>query len=144
MSSEPELMMNSLNPHFGVLGEGEKTIVELAQALTSTRKFAAVNGLVFREPAMHPATTWARAPIRDLDSLPLPDEEVCSRAIMRAVRNPITSLAAAPVPTSALFVTIPPAIATASAAWTACFARSNTARANIRRHTIPSSTSCSL
>jgi anaerobic magnesium-protoporphyrin IX monomethyl ester cyclase len=76
MSSEPAAMMDALNAHFGVIGEGERTIVELAQALTSTRKFSEVNGLVFREPDGHLATTAPRGPIRDLDSLPLPDEEL--------------------------------------------------------------------
>lgn len=74
MSSEPEAMMDSLNPHFGVLGEGEVTIVELARQLTSARRYDEVNGIIFRAPDGRLTTTPARAPIRELDKLPFPDE----------------------------------------------------------------------
>lgn len=76
MSSEPEVMMESLNPNFGVLGEGEKTIVELARELSSSRKYSEVNGLIFREPDGRLRTTLPRAAIRDLNQIAFPDFEL--------------------------------------------------------------------
>lgn len=76
ISSEPELMMNALNPHFGILGEGENTMVELAEALASTQAFHKIPGLIFREPNGNLHKTPAREPIRDLGLLPFPDDEL--------------------------------------------------------------------
>lgn len=76
MSSEPEAMMEMLNPHFGVLGEGEVTIVELARELSTTRNFEGIDGLIFRDPDGRFRTTAGRAAIRDLDELPFPDEDL--------------------------------------------------------------------
>ena len=76
MSSEPEAMMEMLNPHFGVLGEGERTMVELLRELSSTRNFEEVDGLIFREADGRLRTTAGRAAILDLDELPFPDDEL--------------------------------------------------------------------
>jgi len=54
-----------------VLGEGEITIVELAEALLDGADLTGVRGLAFfEEEELH--ITAPREPIRDLDSLPLP------------------------------------------------------------------------
>ncbi|GFO61857.1 B12-binding domain-containing radical SAM protein [Geomonas silvestris] len=54
-----------------VLGEGEETLSELLQALAAGRDLAQVAGLLYRS-AGEVLGTPARAPIADLDALPLP------------------------------------------------------------------------
>ena len=39
LSSEPELIMSSLGATFGVIGEGEETITELAYKLSNSQQF---------------------------------------------------------------------------------------------------------
>ncbi|MBW1681153.1 MAG: cobalamin-dependent protein [Deltaproteobacteria bacterium] len=73
--SEPELMQNALGFDIGVVGEGEETIVELAEALTTGRDLHTVQGLVFRNRAGEIVKTKPRPPIMDLDALPYPDYE---------------------------------------------------------------------
>jgi len=76
ISSEPELMMNALKPDFGILGEGERTIIELAEALASTQNYDHVSGIIFRDSTGKLRTTPPRDAIRELDHLPFPDEEL--------------------------------------------------------------------
>ena len=54
-----------------VLGEGEETLKELLQALGAGGSLAAVAGLAYREGGK-PTRSAPRAPIRDLDALPIP------------------------------------------------------------------------
>jgi len=54
-----------------VRGEGEKTLLELAQALDSHHSLAKVNGLTYRHEGKI-VSTPNRAPIMDLNSLPYP------------------------------------------------------------------------
>ena len=75
ISSEPELMLKALNVDFGVIGEGEITIVELAHELTGNGNFSQVNGIVFESPSGELYRTTAREPIMDLDNIPYPDYE---------------------------------------------------------------------
>lgn len=75
VSSEPELMLEALGFDIGVIGEGEETIVELAEALTAGRDLEAIQGLVFRDREGTVVRTPSRPAIADLDSLPLPDYE---------------------------------------------------------------------
>ena len=61
---------------YGMIGEGEVTICELAEAMEGKRGIESVNGLIFRD---HINESWIitspREEIQDLDSLPLPDYE---------------------------------------------------------------------
>ena len=86
ISSEPVAMMDTLKPHFGVLGEGEQTMVELARELSSTRKYSEVSGLIYRDPDGELRTTPARAAIRDLGELPFPDDELLGGYYQRQSR----------------------------------------------------------
>ncbi len=54
-----------------VIGEGEETIVELANALEAGRSFDAIQGLVVRDGS-GTRSTGARTRIRKLDDIPLP------------------------------------------------------------------------
>lgn len=56
---------------FGVVGEGEKTLVELVKALAAGRKPSEVPGVAFCENGKA-TLALSRPPIKDLDSLPFP------------------------------------------------------------------------
>lgn len=72
ISSEPELIFTDLGVDFGVLGEGDVTVVELVRALESGSDLKQVDGIIFNDNG-RPFITRERAVIEDLDSLPLPD-----------------------------------------------------------------------
>jgi radical SAM superfamily enzyme YgiQ (UPF0313 family) len=73
VSSEPELMADMLGFTYGVVGEGEETIIELAEALEKGSKSHSISGLVFRDQYGKTVLTPPRKPVQDLDSLPYPD-----------------------------------------------------------------------
>lgn len=75
LSSQPELTMNGLGATFGVIGEGEETIVELAGTLAAGGDGANVKGLIYRKPDGTAGLTPPRPAISKLDSLPYPDYE---------------------------------------------------------------------
>jgi radical SAM superfamily enzyme YgiQ (UPF0313 family) len=75
LSSEPELMMRALGADFGVIGEGEETILELANALSNSQEYSSINGLIYRQSSGGWTTTSPRLPIQDIDSIPYPDYE---------------------------------------------------------------------
>lgn len=75
ITSSPVPAMEALEgADCGMIGEGEITICELAEAVEGKRDIHSVDGLIFRENG-----TWVqtnpRAEIMDLDSLPYPDYE---------------------------------------------------------------------
>ena len=76
LSSEPELIMNALGPDYGVIGEGERTIVELAERLGAGVEPVDVDGLIFRRSNGTLHRTPPRAAIKDLESLPYPNYEL--------------------------------------------------------------------
>ena len=64
ITSAPEVYMENIKPDYGVLGEGERTIVELVDALEGKRSFESVDGIItasFRTPPRE---------LSDLDDLP--------------------------------------------------------------------------
>lgn len=73
ISAEPPIAMAALEiVDYGVIGEGEITICDLAEALETGRQPATVSGIIYRTPeGFH--TTSPREDIADLDSLPWPD-----------------------------------------------------------------------
>lgn len=75
ISSNPKLVYESLDVDYGVVGEGELTILELAKCLTDGRNLEGVCGVVYRDAKGKAVVTEPREPIEDLDSLPLPDYE---------------------------------------------------------------------
>ncbi|MBF0284692.1 MAG: B12-binding domain-containing radical SAM protein [Magnetococcales bacterium] len=73
ISADPLEMVNLLKPDFGVVEEGEVTLVELLEFLQTGREdFARVDGLVWWEGET-PRQNATRAAIPDLDALPPPD-----------------------------------------------------------------------
>lgn len=75
LTSEPELIFDAIAPDFGVVGEGELTMVELLSELSGERRFERVDGIVFRDREGKAVLTAPREPIMDLDTLPYPDYE---------------------------------------------------------------------
>ena len=75
VAAMPRIMMEE-SPHtdFVAVGEGERTIVELADALEGQRPIASVDGLWYRDPAKPGEfiVTGHRADIPDIDTLPYP------------------------------------------------------------------------
>lgn len=59
---------------FGIIGEGEHTIVELVETLSHGGDIDSVDGIIYRKDNMLVATC-RRHEIENLDSLPLPDYE---------------------------------------------------------------------
>jgi len=75
LSSEPEMIMGALQVTYGVIGEGEETIVELARFLQYGGDIQTVPGIIYRNSSEELVRTSERAPIMDLDSLVYPDYE---------------------------------------------------------------------
>jgi radical SAM superfamily enzyme YgiQ (UPF0313 family) len=65
ITSAPEVYMENLKPDFGVIGEGEHTIVELIDAIEGRRSFESVDGIITKAFKTNP-----RAVERDLNSFP--------------------------------------------------------------------------
>jgi len=75
VSSDPEVIMENIHADFGVIGEGEVTIVDLIEHLEAgAQDFENVDGIIFRRGTQL-VTTSPRQPIMDLDSIPFPDYE---------------------------------------------------------------------
>jgi radical SAM superfamily enzyme YgiQ (UPF0313 family) len=76
ITSEPEVAMTNMPIDFGVIGEGEITIVELAKEICENNMNpAGVNGLIYHTPSGELIKTAERQVITDLDALPFPDYE---------------------------------------------------------------------
>lgn len=61
---------------YGMIGEGEITICELAEAMEGKRTFESVDGLIYRKSDTNKwHITNPRQEIQDLDSIPFPDYE---------------------------------------------------------------------
>ncbi|HNX94870.1 MAG TPA: radical SAM protein [Holophaga sp.] len=74
LSSEPAVVMEGTKADFGVIGEGEETMCELAAALETGRSPGQIAGLIFRtEEGLK--ETARRKEIPNLDALPWPDYE---------------------------------------------------------------------
>lgn len=74
ITSEPELIFEDLMPDFGVIGEGEKTIIELVDAVKDNKNLEKIKGIVFKKNGKS-VFTEPREPISDINSLPWPDFE---------------------------------------------------------------------
>jgi anaerobic magnesium-protoporphyrin IX monomethyl ester cyclase len=71
-SALPEVLMESLPVDFVVVGEGEETMVSLAEVLSRGTDPSEVKGLYFRDASGRIGKTPPRPRIKDLDRLPLP------------------------------------------------------------------------
>nr|WP_320133032.1 radical SAM protein [uncultured Holophaga sp.] len=75
VTSDPATAMHALNPDFGVIGEGERTLCELVEGIASGRDLSSIPGLIYRQEDGQVITTAQRAEIPDIDSIPMPDYE---------------------------------------------------------------------
>jgi len=75
ISSEPELMLQNMKADIGVIGEGEQTIIELADAIQHGKKVDQIKGIIYRDSSGKIVKTDKRSPIKNLDSIPYPDYE---------------------------------------------------------------------
>lgn len=75
ITSEPELVFNALKPDYAVIGEGEETIIELIECSEQNGKMEGVKGIGYWDKDGKVRFTESREPIKDLDSLPIPDFE---------------------------------------------------------------------
>jgi len=74
LSSNPRLVMNTLKPDYGVLFEGEETVVKLATTLEGCQDVKNVRGIVYHEEGKI-CFTKPRKPISNLQSIPFADYE---------------------------------------------------------------------
>lgn len=76
VTADPETAMQAIpEVDYGMIGEGELTIVELMQAIADKTDLNLVDGLIFRDGEAQLVRTAPRKEIDDLDSLPFPDYE---------------------------------------------------------------------
>ncbi len=72
-NTDPEDIFNYFDIDFVVHGEGEKTFLELIQALYEPSHYKNINGLVFRDSDGSVVINKIRELNQDLDDLPFPD-----------------------------------------------------------------------
>jgi len=72
-----------------VLGEGERTIVELVRTANNGRAWAGVKGIAYRK-GTETCFTEKRDPIENLDDLPVPDRRLLPLGRYRALGMPIS------------------------------------------------------
>lgn len=73
--SDPQLALDNMKIDYGVRGEGEHTMAELAKCLCEEGDLLAVAGLVYKDSQGNLVSTKEREAIADLDALPMPDYE---------------------------------------------------------------------
>lgn len=73
ISSDPETAMGVLSCEIGVIGEGERTLCELADALEKGLPLNGVQGLILRNADASLLRTPPRKEIPDIDKIPFPD-----------------------------------------------------------------------
>ncbi len=88
----PELCLRQTSLTACVLGEGEKTVIEVAGAIEDNRALGSVAGLVLKDQKTdNIKKTTPRAPISDLDSLPRPAWDLLFWQKYRIYEGPVTS-----------------------------------------------------
>lgn len=84
------------------IGEGERTLVEVATALEQGRDFHQVPGIAFADGGMV-VKTAPRPPIQDLDELPMPARHLLPLARYRALNMPSTVITSRGCPYQCIF-----------------------------------------
>ena len=85
-----------------VLGEGERTVVELVQAIANENDWDSVRGIAYRRDNKVQVTS-SRPMIRDLDSLPPPARHLLPLGRYRALRMPISMTTSRGCPFKCIF-----------------------------------------
>ncbi len=76
VTTEPELIISNIGADFGIIGQGEVTICELADALSDRSDISKVDGLIYLDKNGKILKTGVRKEIEDLDGLPYPLYEI--------------------------------------------------------------------
>jgi radical SAM superfamily enzyme YgiQ (UPF0313 family) len=85
-----------------VIGEGERTLLELARAVEEGKDIHQIHGIAFADGSTV-IKTPPRAPIENLDQLPLPARELLPMARYRALGTPCTVITSRGCPFSCIF-----------------------------------------
>jgi len=75
ITSEPKIIFEALKVDFGVLGEGEETILELLNCIKNKKDFNNVNGIIYKDKSGNSVITSPRKLIENLNNIPYPDFE---------------------------------------------------------------------
>ncbi len=75
ITSDPGLALENMQIDFGIIGEGEETMADLADALCNGRDVNNVRGVTYFDSKNDLILTEKRDPIHDLDKLPILDYE---------------------------------------------------------------------
>jgi anaerobic magnesium-protoporphyrin IX monomethyl ester cyclase len=75
VTATPNLAIENLNFDYGVMGEGEETMAQLAMAICDGETAPQVDGLIYRDAEAKVVVTHPRKANVDLDALPIPDYE---------------------------------------------------------------------
>jgi len=78
ISSNPELMMKLINPHYGIIFEGEETALELIRTTEQNKLVDDVKGIIYKSINGDIIKNPPRPQIKDLNTLPFPDLELFS------------------------------------------------------------------
>ena len=72
ITTEPEVIFESLMPDFGVIGEGEETIIELLDAIIHKKDLTNIKGIIYRKDNKI-ISNGLREELGDINLLPFPD-----------------------------------------------------------------------
>jgi len=86
-SPEPEFFIKKTAADVVVIGEGEKTIVELLSAISNKRDLSKVKGIAYRD-GQDVKVNERRPLITDIDSIPFPAYELFPMEFYRLLRMP--------------------------------------------------------
>jgi len=75
ITSEPKLMFDLLKPYVAVIGEGEKTIVELIKAIKLNKHLDKIDGIIFKNSKNEICATKPRDQIKNIGLITFPDLE---------------------------------------------------------------------
>ena len=75
ITSDPNLALENMQIDFGIIGEGEETMADLADAICNGRDLNQVKSIAYFDTKHELIITEHRPPISDLDALPIPDYE---------------------------------------------------------------------
>ncbi len=85
-TSISEIALNTLNIDIACIGEGEITVVEVANRIEHKEKLSSVNGIYYRE-GKNIFKNKSRMPIKDMDNIPFPAYDLFPMDIY--INNPV-------------------------------------------------------
>ena len=75
LTSEPEVVSMDLNFDYGIIDEGEESVLELLEHLENNKNLSDIKGVVYFDEDRTPIITEKRRPPKNLDAIPFPDFE---------------------------------------------------------------------